>query len=83
MSFIERLRREHVRVEPYGEPTYWDERYENYRREHGQNFSFDWYVEPKRIAPVLEMHIGTESDRGRKILVLGCGNSKLSEVRVG
>eukprot|EP00520_Triparma_pacifica_P006966 CAMPEP_0118663236 /NCGR_PEP_ID=MMETSP0785-20121206/17300_1 /TAXON_ID=91992 /ORGANISM="Bolidomonas pacifica, Strain CCMP 1866" /LENGTH=444 /DNA_ID=CAMNT_0006556919 /DNA_START=138 /DNA_END=1469 /DNA_ORIENTATION=- len=80
VSFIERLRKEHVKVEPYGEPTYWDERYENYRREHGQNFSFDWYVEPKKIAPVLEMHIGTENDRGRKILILGCGNSRLSEV---
>ena len=26
VSFIERLRKEHIRVEPYGEPTYWDER---------------------------------------------------------
>ncbi|GMI43884.1 hypothetical protein TrCOL_g9132 [Triparma columacea] len=80
VSFIERLRKEHIRVEPYGEPTYWDERYENYRREHGQNFSFDWYVDPKKIAPILELHIGIENDRGKKIMIFGCGNSKLSEV---
>jgi SAM-dependent methyltransferase len=55
-------------------------RYENYRREHGQNFSFDWYVDPKKIAPILELHIGIENDRGKKIMIFGCGNSKLSEV---
>lgn len=78
VSFMERLRREHVRVHPYGEPTYWDERYENFRREHGQNYSFDWYVDPKKIANVIELHVG--EDRGKKILILGCGNSTLSKV---
>ncbi len=78
VSFLERLRREHVKVHPYGEPTYWDERYENSRREHGQNYSWDWYVDPRKIRSVLEMHAGEA--RGAKILVLGCGNSRLSEV---
>ena len=61
----------------YGEPTYWDERYENSRREHGQNHSFDFYVKPERIIELVELHIG--KDRGARVLVLGCGNSKLSE----
>ena len=61
----------------YGEPTYWDERYENSRREHGQNHSFDFYVKPEKIIELIELHIGKE--RGARILVLGCGNSKLSE----
>jgi len=30
-SFLERLRQEHVKAHPFGEPTYWDERYENIR----------------------------------------------------
>ncbi|GMH63619.1 hypothetical protein TrST_g280 [Triparma strigata] len=78
VSFMERLRRDHVRVHPYGEPTYWDERYENFRREHGQNYSFDWYLDPKKISTILELHIG--EDRGKKILILGCGNSMMSKV---
>ena len=77
ISFLERLRAEHVKVNSYGEPTYWDERYENSRREHGQNHSFDFYVKPERIIELVELHIG--KDRGARVLVLGCGNSKLSE----
>ena len=44
VSFMERLRRDHVLVHPYGEPTYWDERYENDKREHGREYGFDWYL---------------------------------------
>ena len=78
ISFMDRLWQEHKRMNPYGEPTYWDERYEQGRKEHGQNYSFDWYVGPDKIANVLELHIG--ENRGKRILVLGCGNSRLSEV---
>jgi len=78
VSFLERLRREHTIAHPYGEPTYWDERYENGRREHGQLHSFDWYVEPEKIGTVLALHCGDHF--GGKVLVVGCGNSNLSKV---
>ena len=53
-------------------------RYENNRREHGQNYHFDWYVDPDKIESVLGLHCGEH--KGVKILVVGCGNSKLSKV---
>jgi len=76
-SFKERLIAENALVSPYGEPTYWDERYENNRREFGQNYSFDWYCGTEKIIDLVELHVGKE--RGAKILVLGCGNSNLSK----
>jgi SAM-dependent methyltransferase len=78
MNKASALMQQHVRVIPYGEQTFWDERYEENRRVHGSEYSSDWYIEPGKILSVLGLHIG--ENRGANILVVGCGNSRLSGV---
>ncbi|KAM3143476.1 hypothetical protein pb186bvf_004537 [Paramecium bursaria] len=58
--------------EEYAQPNFWDDRY----KEHKGNF--DWYVEWPQLQKFLSdgpMKI----DKEAKILMVGCGNSKLSE----
>jgi len=44
---------------PYGEPTYWDERYQTMREKEGpENYYFDWYASFDEIWPVLESYCG-------------------------
>ncbi|KAG1371407.1 calmodulin-binding transcription activator 1 [Cocos nucifera] len=53
----------------YGEPAYWDQRY---RQDPGP---FDWYQKYETLAPVLDLYLR----RSHRLLVVGCGNSKLGE----
>lgn len=53
----------------YGNPLYWDDRYEK-DTEH-----FDWYQRYNGIKDILTQYIRKDL----KILMIGCGNSKLSE----
>ncbi|KAJ1306670.1 hypothetical protein OPQ81_007665 [Rhizoctonia solani] len=56
----------------YEGKTYWDERYQS---EEGRQ-SFDWFKSYKDIKDILENYI---PGRDVRILMLGCGNSTLSE----
>lgn len=53
----------------YSKKTYWDDRFEK------TDGYFDWYVGWKELKQVITMNITSKS----KILMVGCGNSKLSE----
>ena len=54
----------------YGDPGYWDLRYQNY-----DDTMFDWLETWSSLKSILEKHIKPE----HKILVLGCGNANFSE----
>ncbi|KAH7335418.1 S-adenosyl-L-methionine-dependent methyltransferase [Rhizoctonia solani] len=56
----------------YEGKEYWDERYQS---EEGQQ-PFDWFKSYKEIKEILEVYI---PGRDVRILMLGCGNSTLSE----
>ncbi|TFK51876.1 S-adenosyl-L-methionine-dependent methyltransferase [Heliocybe sulcata] len=58
--------------EEYGTKEYWDKRYE---RESDES-SFDWFKSYDEIAPLIRELI---PDKSSRILMLGCGNSRLSE----
>ncbi|PAV19595.1 S-adenosyl-L-methionine-dependent methyltransferase [Pyrrhoderma noxium] len=58
--------------EQYGTMEYWNERYQ--KESDGQ--SFDWFKSYKDIADLIQELI---PDKSSRILMLGCGNSKLSE----
>ena len=64
----------------YGEPFYWDERYNAERAKHGKDHCFEWYCDLDDLWPILEMYGGSElatsSDRS---LIIGAGDSKLGE----
>ena len=64
----------------YGEPFYWDERYNAERAKHGKDHCFEWYCDLDDLWPILEMYGGDElaksSDRS---LIIGAGDSKLGE----
>ncbi|KAF9158423.1 hypothetical protein DFQ26_007655 [Actinomortierella ambigua] len=53
----------------YKRQEYWDERYT-------QEESFDWFKTYADLQPLLSQHI---PDKNSRILMLGCGNSTLSE----
>ncbi|KAI5650991.1 hypothetical protein M9H77_36996 [Catharanthus roseus] len=55
----------------YGEGWYWDKRYS----EEGAAGAFDWYQKYSNLAPLLNLYI----HRHHRVLVVGCGNSALSE----
>ncbi|KAF9563147.1 S-adenosyl-L-methionine-dependent methyltransferase [Agrocybe pediades] len=58
--------------EQYGTKEYWDQRY----LEEKDNDSFDWFKSYADLAELLHELIPEKSSR---ILMLGCGNSRLSE----
>ncbi|KAH8075844.1 S-adenosyl-L-methionine-dependent methyltransferase [Cristinia sonorae] len=58
--------------EGYGTREYWDQRYS----QESEDESFDWFKTYADIAPILRELI---PNKEAKILMLGCGNSKLSE----
>ena len=50
----------------YGETAYWDRRYNEERRKHGINHSFDWYLPCEELWPIIQTY---------------CGNNKAYKVR--
>ncbi|KAE9399951.1 S-adenosyl-L-methionine-dependent methyltransferase [Gymnopus androsaceus JB14] len=56
----------------YGTKDYWNQRY----TQEADGASFDWFKSYSEIASILQDLI---PDRSSKILMLGCGNSKLSQ----
>lgn len=58
--------------EEYGTKSYWDQRYSQESVED----SFDWFKSYSDLADIIHELI---PDKSSKILMLGCGNSKLSE----
>eukprot|EP00792_Barthelona_sp_PAP020_P005964 TRINITY_DN2863_c1_g1_i3.p1 TRINITY_DN2863_c1_g1~~TRINITY_DN2863_c1_g1_i3.p1 ORF type:complete len:215 (+),score=58.76 TRINITY_DN2863_c1_g1_i3:45-689(+) len=52
----------------YGDPKYWDERYEK------DTGNFDWYVTYVSLKDHIQPHLAP----GSQILQLGCGNSRLA-----
>ncbi|KAG7098811.1 hypothetical protein E1B28_000716 [Marasmius oreades] len=58
--------------EQYGTKDYWNQRY----AQESENGSFDWFKSYGEISDIIQDLI---PDRSSKILMLGCGNSKLSE----
>ena len=54
----------------YGDPKYWDKRYEE-----NDGSTFDWLEDYTSLKPLLKDYITPES----KILMIGCGNACLSE----
>ncbi|KAK7685639.1 hypothetical protein QCA50_010983 [Cerrena zonata] len=58
--------------EQYGTKEYWDQRYS----QESEEDSFDWFKTYSDIAPIIRELV---PDKNARILMLGCGNSKLSE----
>ncbi|KAL0953390.1 hypothetical protein HGRIS_004629 [Hohenbuehelia grisea] len=58
--------------EEYGTQEYWDTRY----TQESEGSSFDWFKTYAEIAPFLREYL---PDKSARILMLGCGNSKMSE----
>ena len=68
----------------YGEPYYWDQRYNAERKAHGSHYSFDWYCDLEDLWPVIETYGGEDLVKTTdRTLVVGCGNSRLSEALLG
>ncbi|GHJ90055.1 hypothetical protein NliqN6_6457 [Naganishia liquefaciens] len=61
----------------YGTQEYWEKRYAS----EGQDSSFDWFLQPEYLLPLLEPYL-LECGKGKdvRVLMLGCGNSLLGEV---
>jgi len=59
--------------EDYGSKDYWETRY---REEEHESASFDWFKKYDDIAHLIRDAV---SDKASRILMLGCGNSTLSE----
>jgi len=58
--------------EDYGSQVYWDQRY----TDESDDGSFDWFKSYEEIAPLIRELV---PDKSSRVLMLGCGNSKLSE----
>nr|VWO98231.1 Type III effector protein (Skwp 4) [Ganoderma boninense] len=58
--------------EEYGTKEYWDQRY----TQESEETSFDWFKSYKDIADIMRELI---PDKSSRILMLGCGNSTLSQ----
>ena len=56
----------------YGDPSYWDERYEK----SGRDGAFDWLESYENLKDLLQQFMPTKQI---KILILGCGNAEFSE----
>lgn len=61
-----------ARNDEYGTKAYWDQRYS----QEGDGASFDWFKTWEDIRPLVEDVL---TNKNAEILMLGCGNSKLSE----
>ncbi|KAJ6614176.1 S-adenosyl-L-methionine-dependent methyltransferase [Mycena sp. CBHHK59/15] len=61
----------------YGEKEYWDQRY---TQESDNDTTFDWFKSYKEVAPLVRELIPRKDAR---ILMLGCGNSTLSQDMYG
>jgi len=59
--------------EEYGTQDYWNERY---AQEIDNNSDFDWFKSYEDIVDLIHEYI---PDRSSRVLILGCGNSRLSE----
>ena len=55
----------------YDSEEYWDSRYNNIKK---YSNTYDWYFNPKKILKLFD-----NINKNSKILVVGCGNSLLSE----
>ena len=55
----------------YDSEKYWDQRYNNIEK---YSDTYDWYFNPKKI-----LKLFNNIEKNKKILVVGCGNSLLSE----
>ena len=42
----------------YGETAYWDRRYNEERRKHGINHTFDWYLPCEELWPIIQTYCG-------------------------
>jgi len=62
---------------PYGEPAYWDYRYNQARQKEGLRHTFDWYATLEELWPIIETYCGENT--GFRILYAGCGSSNLPE----
>eukprot|EP01107_Rhizomastix_libera_P003679 TRINITY_DN16344_c0_g1_i1.p1 TRINITY_DN16344_c0_g1~~TRINITY_DN16344_c0_g1_i1.p1 ORF type:complete len:255 (-),score=44.11 TRINITY_DN16344_c0_g1_i1:13-777(-) len=58
----------------YSKPEYWEKRY--VKESAQQGFRYDWLAPFRLLKPVLESNL---PDKKAKILLVGCGNSTLSE----
>jgi len=58
--------------EEYGQKEYWDSRYD----QEADDASFDWFKSYADLKDLIREFI---PDKCSKVLMLGCGNSKLSE----
>ncbi|EGO22318.1 hypothetical protein SERLADRAFT_472997, partial [Serpula lacrymans var. lacrymans S7.9] len=56
----------------YGTKEYWDHRYS----QHSDSATFDWFKSYAEVAHLIREYV---PDKSSKILMLGCGNSSLSE----
>eukprot|EP00903_Cladosiphon_okamuranus_P009551 g9095.t1 len=59
----------------YGEPTYWERRYELDRKEFGTSHRHDWYFDYEKLKTTFESYFG--QPRGQRILIVGCGLSTI------
>ncbi|KAF5383780.1 hypothetical protein D9615_003567 [Tricholomella constricta] len=59
--------------EEYGTKEYWDQRYQ---QKEAEDAHFDWFKSYADLAPLIRELV---PDKKSRILMLGCGNSKLSE----
>lgn len=62
---------------PYGEPAYWNNHYTEQKRRHGINHSFEFYCPVEEVWDIIQTYCG--ENLNFKVLVIGCGSSKLSE----
>ncbi|KAK1921522.1 S-adenosyl-L-methionine-dependent methyltransferase [Papiliotrema laurentii] len=60
--------------EGYGTKEYWEQRYTN----EAPGTSFDWFLTPDYLLPIMKELTG-ELGTSARVLMLGCGNSGLSE----
>ncbi|KAJ1461207.1 hypothetical protein M885DRAFT_508072 [Pelagophyceae sp. CCMP2097] len=65
----------------YGEPYYWEARYDAERALHGAHHHFEWYCTLEDLWPILQTYVGPETlrDDTARLLVVGCGTSKVAE----
>ncbi|KAI0258932.1 S-adenosyl-L-methionine-dependent methyltransferase [Gloeopeniophorella convolvens] len=61
-----------VKNEEYGTQEYWDQRY----TQEEDDATFDWFKKYADVAPLIRAAL---PDKNARILMLGCGNSTLSE----
>jgi hypothetical protein len=71
---------------PYGEPFYWEARYDSERALHGAQHHFEWYCDLSDIWPILETYVGAEQlrdDTARTLARCGVDMAGGSVYRLG